>query len=166
MDLDKVSKLADWGFNVPFFVRYISTSETKINYQWLKVFFKEISRFCIFAEKKGKKKFIKDISLQDAFLQWSLFIHEGFDVALMEYIRFKEQKIVYLCADGSGTFSNQWFSHYELLKRVKSRIILRRLFPLVAKLEAEKIKVDFVWADDFSGVYSDRLIIFDYEKIV
>lgn len=172
MRTDRVLRLAEWGFNVPFFIENPCSHYGRDTYLIVKSIFLRTNHFALLATRRSDKstQFQTDMRLADALLRVSFLEDTGYDVILMEHVPVAFKGFVkfsgndfdlnVLCIEGQD---DKIFVCAEDLRSLKCRHIVRELFKVQAKMPVIPCKVEFIWTTDFIGVKGSRLIVTNYD---
>jgi hypothetical protein len=169
MWVDRFLKLAEWGFNVPLFLRNPSTNYGHGAHQQLReLFYRANSLTIIGARKDGSKEqvirakplgtiFVETVHLEH---KWEILVIEVIDTEFDGFVAFNE--------DGTGDYNiplkgifQKKFSSVEAIEDVKIRCLVRKLSRVCDKA-GKRVTVYFAWTKKFCGVQNSRLIFLDY----
>lgn len=169
MWLDRFLQLAEWGLNVPLFLRNPSTNYGQGTYQQLKWHFYRAETLSIIgARKDGKRSLhVQAKPLRTIFIEvvalkanWEIIVLEDVDVEFGGFVIFNE--------DGTGEYHlltkevfQKQFCLIESIEDVKMRCLVREMYKVYEKVQ-KMVFVQFCWAKKFCGVKPSRLVILDY----
>ena len=173
MKIERFVDLANWGFNVPLFVVNANKNYGKDTYSAMKEVFGRKRRIDIFLSKDEEKdKTILNLSLNTAVLDINTFEGNGYSSIMFENIPADFSGVVVFNSEIGGCFyhfdrdqgvSRHPFNYLADIDDSKFRHIVRVLHRIKEKLGSVSVSIDYVWAQDFSGVNGSRLIVYDYE---
>lgn len=160
--------LAEWGFNVPFFVVNPNTNWKDGTYQFLIEHFKRPKTLTILATKKDGALYRPYVPLRTVFVDTVVLEHK-YEVIIMEDVDCEFRGYVTFNLDGTGEYNllkepPVRFSIVELIEGAKMRCVIRILSKIIEKVK-EPVVVQFGWAKKFCGVNKSRLVVFDYKTI-
>lgn len=169
MWVDRFLQLAEWGFNVPLFLRNPSTNYGFAAHQQLKELFHQAKTLSIIGARKDGKRtlhvrgkplstiFVETVALEP---RWEILVLEDVDVEYYGSVIFNEDGTGEYNIPTKGVFRKR-FSIVESIEDVKQRCLIREMCRIYKKLQKAVI-VQFFWAKKFCGVKSSRLVITDY----
>lgn len=167
MRVDKLLDLAKWGFNVPRFVHNAWTNYERDTYLSLKQLFAKTEEFDIVASRKdGQTKVFRGLQLSNVPLLLIEFEGRDYETLVMEHVPKDFKGSVLFWSEESGQFymkhTSSKFNYLGDIENLKYRHIVRTLSKLKERFPDNNVRVDFIWAKDFIGVFGSRLIVTDY----
>jgi len=169
MWLDRFLQLAEWGFNVPLFLRNPNTNYGQGAHQQMKELFHQAKTLSLIGARKDGKRvlhvqgkplgtiFVEAVALEP---NWEILVLEDVDVEFNGSVVFDEAGFGEYSLPTKGVFRKR-FSTVEAIEDVKMRCLIRGMSKVYEKLQTAVI-VQFCWAKNFCGVKPSRLVILDY----
>jgi len=176
VEIKRFLQLAEWGFNVPQFIRNPCTNYGRSACHFLKEFFTWTNRFTVLTEDLGEQipSLHSDLRLEDAVLRAGVWEASGYEVVFMEYVPVIFTCKVAIRRDGAGIYMieqnkklerKKRFANVEFIEETKHRCLIRSSQIIFEKVPFDSAMVYFWWARRFSGVNYSRQIFYDFKEI-